>query len=356
MNVKRVFSLESLLCTIKKMKEYSNNPSTNILGSGISKSDVDHAINKSGYPLQTIVANLLRKEFQIEEEWSFIDSKTKEIRAIDIMAEKPLYDYMVEHPTVRPTLNLIIECKQSELPYVFFFSAENRHTNYYPVISGLFKKDITLSTNDDNSTWSFSLRSAFGLDDHQFLHQVPSSMTFSKCVRKGKDIVLSGADGYHNLVLPIITSMHHFDDAVKPPKTALYFDAHLTFGIGVVDSPMIGVTVKDSGHEQEMIPWVRVFRHESYEHENWWERKKLFAIDIVHKDFVNEFVSKNLLPFAREFAQKILKHQEIVVSGKGFAKGLGQNSQEKIEERLEKRKFGKSKILPNIFSRKDENE
>lgn len=338
------------------MKKSSNNPSANKLGAGISESDVDKAINKSGYPLQTIVANKLRKDFRIEEEWSFIDSKTKEIRAIDIMAEKPLYDYMKEQPRVRPILNLIIECKQSELPYVFFLSPEDRDTQEYPVIAGLFKKVITLSTDDDNSTWTLPLKSAFDLNDHEFFHNVPNSMSFSKCVRKGKDIVLSGADGYQNLVLPIVTSMHHFDEAETPPKTTHYFDAHMTFGIGVVASPMIGVTVKENGHEQEMIPWVRVFRHESYEHENWWERKKLFAIDIVHEDFVDEFVSKKLMPFAQEFSEKIIKHQQIVATGKGFAKGLGNNSWEGIEERMEERKFGKYRILPNIFQKKDEQE
>ncbi len=104
------------------------------------------------------------------------------------------------------------------------------------------------------------------------------------------------------------------------------------------------------------MPWIRIFRHESYEHENHWERKKLYAIDIIHKDFLDEFITKHLLPFATEFSQKILKHQGLIANGKGFAKGMGNNSWSNIEARLEKRKFGKSKIIPNLLSKKNKNE
>lgn len=338
------------------MKESKNNPSSNKLNPGISESDIDKAIIKSGYPLQTIVADVLRKEFYVQEEWSFLDTKTKEIRAIDILAEKRLYEFDKEQPRVRPTLNLIIECKQSELPYTFFLSPENRFTQDYPLIAGLFQKDISVSTDDTPSTWSLSIKHALGFDEHEFFKTPPTCMTFSKCVRKGANITLSGTDGYQNLILPIISSMHDFSEAEKPPSTAMYFDGHLTFGIGVVDAPMIGVKVNSSGHEQELLPWVRVYRHESYEHEDHWKRKKLYAIDIIHKDFLHEFIEKHLLPFSREFAGKIIKHDKVISSGKGFASGMEKNPFKDLEQRLEPRKFGKSKMLPNLFPKKDEKE
>ena len=101
------------------MKKTDDNPVTNRLGSGVTEEKLDVAIVKSGYPLQTKVALQLKKEFHVQEEWSFIDNKTKDIRTIDLLAEKELYNRK-EHPRVRPTLDLIIECKQSELPFVFF--------------------------------------------------------------------------------------------------------------------------------------------------------------------------------------------------------------------------------------------
>jgi hypothetical protein len=331
------------------MKLSKDNPQTNSLNPGITDIDVENAIKKSGYPLQTIIANKLRQKFYCQEEWSFIDRKTKEIRSIDIMAQKELYDFEKKQPRVRPILNLIIECKQSELPYVFFLSPEKLKTSNYPNISGLFHQSITLSTNDDPSTWTFPLIDALGLSDDSFIIDIaPCSLTFSKCVRSGKDIVLSGTESFQSLVMPLLTSLLHFGESEAPPKTAMYFDGHLPFAIGILDAPMIGVTVKEKSHDSELIPWIRIFRHESYESEDWTERKKMFAIDIVHKDYFDTFIDKHLLPFAKKYADLILKHDTKIAAGKAFAKKLGENSLTNIEERLEKHSITKKRVLPKL--------
>lgn len=318
------------------MNSSTNNPITNSLKSGITDNDIDNAIRKSGYPLQTVIANQLRLDFMCQEEWSYIDRKTKEIRSIDIMAEDLVYDLKKPEPKVRPILNLIIECKQSELPYVFFLSPDKLKTSNYPYITGLFKQMITLSTNDDTSTWTFPIIDVLGLSNENYIiNSAPCSMTFSKCVRSGRDITLSGTESYQNLVLPLITSLLYFNESKTPPKTALYFDGHLPFAIGVLDAPMIGVHVYGDTHVSKLIPWVRVFRHESYESENWTERTKIYAIDIVHKDFFDEFIKTHLMPFVQKFADLIIKHDKKIALGKAFVKGLGKDSWTNIEGRLE---------------------
>jgi hypothetical protein len=332
------------------MNQAKNNPISNNINSGLNDSEIDNAILKSGYPLQTIIADKLRKEFYTQEEWSFIDSKTKEIRAIDIHAEKHLYELTNKsQPRVRPSLNLVIECKQSEMPYVFFLSPQPIQTTNYPLFSGLFHKDISINTDDDNSTWNVPLISCLGHTQHDFLFNTsPSCMTFSRCVRNGKDIALSGKDAYQHLVMPLVKSLQHLDNVEQPPKTAIFFDCHITVGIGVVDAPMIGVKVSGDKHETELLPWVRVSRHESYENDDWTERQKVFSIDIVHKDFFEIYLNNNLLPFARSLSEKILKHQAIVAEGKGFVKGMGKDSWHNIEDRLEIRGFGKARIMPKL--------
>lgn len=332
------------------MKQSENNPTSNLIGAGISDSDIDKAILKSGYPLQTVIANILRNEFYTQEEWSFIDPKTNEIRAIDIHAEKRLFEFSNENqPRVRPSLNLIIECKQSELPYVFFLSPDTIQTTNYPNFSGLFETNISINTDDDNSTWSTPIIECLGQREHDFLvKSAPSCMTFSKCVRQGKDITLSGTDAYQNLVMPLVKSLQHFDKVERPPKTAYYFDSHITVGIGVVDAPMIGVKINETAHETVLLPWVRVSRHESYESEDWTKRQEIYSIDIVHKDFFEKYLNDNLLPFAKTLADKILKHQVILASGKGFAKNMGKDSWKNLEERLEERSLGKARILPKF--------
>jgi hypothetical protein len=56
------------------MKGEENNTPENQLGAGIEEAQVLEAVRKSGYPLQTIVANALRMDFGVREEWSYADS------------------------------------------------------------------------------------------------------------------------------------------------------------------------------------------------------------------------------------------------------------------------------------------
>ena len=119
------------------MKAIPNNPPTNKLGSGLTEADVLDAVSKSGYPLQTIIANFLRPQFHVQEEWSYDDKDTHEPRTMDILAEKWLWDINQEQPRVRPALDLLVECKQSALPYVFFLSSSKPLVPHFPRLTGL---------------------------------------------------------------------------------------------------------------------------------------------------------------------------------------------------------------------------
>ena len=200
------------------MKQLPDNPPSNHLGPGLSEIDVSNAVERSGYPLQTVVADLLRESgYDVQEEWSYLDRDTKELRTIDIFAEKLLFDLEEEVPKVRPTLNLLIECKRSVMPYVFFLSVAKPVLSDFPLIAGLPKPEIMISTDDDASIWVRPVLHALGLESHPFFEQrhpffqYPEyCTTFSKCVRRGSDIELSGSESFHGLVLPILKSAHHF--------------------------------------------------------------------------------------------------------------------------------------------------
>ena len=46
------------------------------MGMVLKKEDIIKAVELSGYPLQTEIANYLREEFFVQKEWSFIDKET----------------------------------------------------------------------------------------------------------------------------------------------------------------------------------------------------------------------------------------------------------------------------------------
>ncbi len=333
------------------MESVPNNPLTNKLGSGLTEADLLAAVSKSGYPLQTIVANFLRTQFfHVQEEWSYVDKDTNELRTIDILAEKWLFDLAKEQPRVRPTLDFLVECKKSNLPYVFFLSPSRPWIPHFPLLAGLFRDTLTITTDDDPSTWEFPILDALELLSHPFIAKEPEYCTsFTKCVRKGSDIELSGDESFHGLVLPTLKAMHDFQLKESPPKTAYYFDCHLVIGIGVLDAPMVGVRVAEQSCDLMFLPWVRVVRHETDETSDLFHWTKLLAIDIVHKDFLQDYLDKHVLPLAEEFCRLVIKHQQVLASGQAFATGMEKYGSYNIEQRLEQRKMSarvsRSKVI-----------
>ncbi|EGQ9284010.1 hypothetical protein F7U74_21845 [Vibrio vulnificus] len=323
------------------------NPETNKLNEGLSEDQILDAVRVSGYPLQSVIYEKLSDKFHIQEEWSFIDSDSNEERAIDLIAQLNLYDYVEPQHRVRPSLNLIIECKQSDMPYVFFLTKDNPRTPKYPVFAGLPSNNIVLTTDDDASSWSFSILQALELSEHPFLRKsTVSCNTFSKGARKGSKIELSGSQPYQGLVLPLLKATSYFEMCEKPVDTAMYFDCHLTVPIGIIDGPMVGIRTDGNDNSVEMVPWVRVLRHQASKDDH---RTNTGAIDIVHKDFFDEYIEEHLIPFATEFSRLAIKHQHVLCKGKGFASGLGEDSWNNIESRLTEKKLKHSSQRSSVI-------
>jgi hypothetical protein len=318
------------------MKTSSNNPPSNQLRAGVDEQQITDAVRKSGYPLQSFVAATLRNSFGLKEEWSYIDGDHKGIRTLDILAERRLYLLRNENqPRIRPTLDLLIECKQSDLPYIFFLSEDRPWITEFPVLAGLFKNSITVTTDDDRSTYTTSIIASLDLHTAPFLRDdVECCATFSKCVRKGKELELSGTEAYQNIVLPIVKALRYFQIQEAPPNTAYYHDCHLALAIAVLDAPMIGARLENDIQVLGFLPWVRVVRHEAADSEDFTERSPSYAVDFVHKDFFKIYIEKNVLPFAEKFAELALKHHTEIATGKGFAKGMGRQSFLLMEPRL----------------------
>ncbi|MGC2194072.1 MAG: hypothetical protein WA628_05310 [Terriglobales bacterium] len=323
------------------MKIAEKNPKTNQLGQGIDEAQVYAAIEKSGYPLQTRVAEILRPSFEVQEEWCYVDRDTRELRSIDLRAWRILHGWEPQ-PRVRPHVDLLVECKQSQLPYVFFLSPGKPHMIVdFPVIAGLRNDQITISTDDDASRWNLTVINTLSLSADAFRQEPVHCNTFSKCVRKGPNIELSGVDAYSSLILPLIKALQHFEVAETAVQTAWYFDAHLLVALGVLDAPMISSAVDDDGKTTlTLLPWVRVLRHEYSDKAERWDKNRVRAVDIVHKDFLGTYLKTHLLPFAERFSERVLRHPTELATSKGFIAGMGADWHTNLEARLHSRSDG----------------
>ena len=326
------------------MKHYDNNLPANTLGPGVSDDAVKNAIESSGYPLQLAVAKELRKSFSLQEEWAFRDDDTGDIRTIDILATAFLPS-SEPNPRIRPAVTLVIECKQSELPYVFFLTDGLPLAHDFPVVAGLKSEEVVLVTDDNNSSWHLSpLLAILGYEAWQtdtFLATgAPRCVTLSKCVRKGKDLELSGSEPYQGLVFPISKAVRSYQKSLTQVSTAYYFDCQIVIGLAVIDAPMVGVRLTDSGVEPALVPWVRILRHEPFGGQGRAACSRTVGIDVVHKSYLAAYVKKQLLEFSFNFASNALEHQRELAESRGFVSGMGADSWSEIHRRLEPMSFG----------------
>jgi len=327
--------------------EATNNPSTNKIGSGLNVKKIQDAVLNSGFPLQTQIANLLRSKFHVQEEWTYIDPDSKELRAIDILANMMLWNKEEFTPSLRiyPNLSLVIECKKSELPHIFFICPKQKWIPYFPLLAGLRKTDlIDITTDDSASCYKTRIIEALSLDSHQFFKEPECSNLFTKCVRKGKQIEFSGTESFHGIVLPLLKAMRQLKIAYAPKPTTAFFHFNIILGIGIIDGPMVGVYISEKSPKLKFLPWVRIVRHEIGEKPDIFQSNRLFAIDVIHKDFFKEYIDNDLIPFAEEFSKLAIKHQKVLTSGKGFVTGMKNNSRTNLEERLQPVKI-KNKVI-----------
>jgi hypothetical protein len=314
------------------------NPESNRLKSGMTLEQVGAAVKASGYPLQITVSALLRSSYTVQEEWAYNDRITGQTRAIDMVAQAELSEEDPNKYRVRPTLVLIIECKQSDLPYTFFMSEKKVYPKF-PLVAGLTSEYVEVIAEDDRVAWRFPILDALELSRHPFIVGPPISYTFSKCARKGSQLQLSGSDAYNQLIMPIMSAMHHFWSRANINRERYWFDAFLVLGIAVVDAPMIAVNVARDSTNLEFVPWVRVLRHEPSAEDLTVQAHvgDLFAIDVIHSDFLEDYLSHHARPFADQFRVRAHRHHEELVTGKGFISNLSPSAFTNIESRLQPR-------------------
>jgi hypothetical protein len=310
------------------MKASATNPATNQLPKGISEEQINLAIKKSGYPLQTKVALMLKRTFQIQEEWSFIDPNSGNARSIDILAERSLPVSQQLHPTMEIsgkselTFNLIIECKQSELPFIFFLNEEQITAPNFPSIAGLGKQ--TVAIHKEKTAHMIPIQKILNFNQYPFISNEAIFCTkFCKCERKGGDIILSGEESFNNIIYPLLKAVNHFHLLANQSFRVDYFHLHLILGIGVLDAPMIGVKTTQDSHQTSLIPWVRVVKHHADDNSTG-SRGNVFAFDIVHKDFVNDYIQNHFLPFENQCFRQFLMYGKLLQKGSGTVNDIAE--------------------------------
>lgn len=214
---------------------------------------------------------------------------------------------------------MLIECKQSAMPYVFFLSSNTPAVRDFPLVTGLPKLDV--KKPDGRTSPNVPIVYALGLDGWGFIKDATYSLSFTKGHRKGKGLEFSGTDPFNNLVLPLSKALDYYAERRKAQARSHHYFGDLTVAIGVLDAPMVGVCVTEEGAEVHHLPWVRVLKHETRGVDERFGRDRTVAIDVVHKDFLGTYLNDHLHPFAEAFSVLLDRNKEHIAAGEGPAAG-----------------------------------
>jgi len=298
------------------------NPDSNVLPAGIADEQVDHAIRSSGYPLQSRTIAALSDSFEfLAEEWGYIDRDENTYRTLDVFARqrlsRPHTQVGADNPLkVRPNLTALIECKQADLPYVFF--RRRRPATNTALVVGLHRSKVEVSAADSRSTTVVDVPRALSLNTLPFATAPVISSTFSRLTRKGKDLELTGTDAYSSVIRPLVKAALHYEAISKPPSLFAFLDCTAVVLVAVVDAPMIAIDVQREGHVASYAPWVRVLRHEPVPGAQIFDTHRMFAIDCVHWGYLRTYVDDFLLPFASAYAERVERHHNELYHGRAF--------------------------------------
>lgn len=310
------------------MRSHPKNPDSNALKAGVKLEDLKAAINKSGYPLQSQVVDTVLETLAekirprvVQEEWSYIDQDEDRVRQLDALLsfeiEPPSETASLGRPLnadayIRGSLDFLIECKRSDLPFVCF--VRSLSDGAFPLVGGLPNQDIRIhQTADDAGHIGMSARDALGVYDLPLSQHDLTANALTKGYRKGKAFELSGEEAFRGLALPILKAASYYLEQVEPHERHLFFDVRTIIPLAVVDAPLMAVHMIEGKPTIEAAPWIRMVRHEPGEQTGHFSHQESSrSFDIVHADFLSEYV-ENVFDFARElvwrsrtFAQQLL--------------------------------------------------
>jgi hypothetical protein len=281
------------------MNQHPDNPSGNRLPAGVEEAQIVGAVKASGYPLQSLVAQELTSQFEVVEEWGYTDRTTKEHRTLDIYAFCQLGDGT---GPVRPRLHLLVECKRSDLPFLFFPPGVQRVPWDFPEVVGVGRFSLNLG---NNTTQDASPATFFCAAELPFVAAPRLAVTFTRAQRKGKEFDLSGEVPFNQVVMPLASAV----EQMRQIFHGINGTPMIVLSLCVMDAAMIVASGTTEAPVVQLEPWVRVVHQESVHEGNHWGRRN-YAIDFIHCEFLRQYVTEHAVPFASVLAARMVQYQQ----------------------------------------------
>lgn len=301
------------------MRQHRDNPARNIIPAGMKEAALVCGIERSGYPLQGLAAATLKRFIGVTEEWSYVDDETEKSRSLDLYG----YQKFAHEGLVATGLALLVECKRSPHPLVFFQQVLGREAPQFPAVAGLWSQELPIWEAKSERQCTVNVSRALQLETLPFIASgPPPCRSFARAEPKGSDdVILTGRDPYAEIIIPLVKGLRHELARTSHPLPGETIWPTLALCIGVVDSPMVLVERPEKVGDPVLTPWVRVLRHEAAKNKRGPSIDRYYGIDVVHIDFLERFMEEYAMPFALEFSRRAEK-SEVLFRGQAESLSL----------------------------------
>jgi hypothetical protein len=270
--------------------------------------EVVEALRQSGHLLeQEIAAGLETVGFATETNRAFADPEEGKSRELDVWATRTLYED--DERQLRVFIQLLIECKSSRAPFVVLtrplgkgyrrsppqelsFPVPEYHTNVtnaagrsYRVVPAFFYLEL------DQQYWPWT-------DGRRGVAIIRLDRQKDKWAADNTGI-------FDSLVYPLAKAMLAFRNHFNPTGRATPVPGHwkyvgLFLPVVVLDSRLYVVDGSSNAPQVEVVQHVRVQRELRTKH-----LQGLFGIDVVHRDYLLDWVSRVVVPFGEHVVARV---------------------------------------------------
>jgi hypothetical protein len=311
--------LSELLPPQRHVRETDGNPAANALPIGISESALTEGIARSGYPVQGMVAAELLKHCHVSEEWGFRDPQTGDHRALDIRGS--FFTQPPEGRQIQQLVHLLIECKSSTKPFIFFKAVTDRQLPGIQIsgIGGRFE----LKDERGRTRIETPVAQMLGLDDLEwFSKATPVATSFAVAHPKGKSPVeLSGTEAYNGAVLPLCKALDFARSRAPDGDRTRFIYPTVHIPVLVLDAPMVLVEDPSQADDPLLVPRLRILRHEASAENKAWARDRLYQIEVVHLASLAQFIDE-VTSLKDRLWSAVLEKEAILRAGGGTVPDL----------------------------------
>lgn len=265
-----------------------------------TESQILSALEQSGYLFEQQVADRLEAlDLHVDTSWAYLDADLEKSRELDARAIKRVFHD--EKTKLSVFVELLVECKAFESPMVFLQRAKNKreleHPNPLEYVFPLkhYRKNLSGGSYQEVPPFIH-----LELRDHHYYYREPMKTTqFSKIVRKGSGWAANHEGIYDSIILPLAKALEcQRQVAVKRAAGPGWRYVWLLFPIVVLRKSLFAIDASSSKKDLQRKGRISFVRH--LESGN---VKGFYHTDFVTYEYLDEYVTKELMPFANHLSE-----------------------------------------------------